>query len=169
VVEATARLGGLLEPARHGVPRETLEPSDRGDADALDSESDNLVERSPRMLEAVIRRAQRLRKRLSTLNAAVSTAPPGPRSVETVADDASSTDLSMQRTIGIETTQLPLRVGLVDERTATSEIGLKLYHPRELGTARQHLIAEAPFLDPIGWGYAGSMRRKEGDWTPKAA
>ena len=101
-----ARIGGLLDPARHGVPRETLEPSDRGDGDALDSEGDNLVERSSPMLEAVIRRAQRLRKRLSTLNAAVSTAPPGPRSVETVADDASGTDLSMQRTLGIETTQL---------------------------------------------------------------
>ena len=26
-----------------------------------------------------------------------------------------------------------------------------------------------PFLDPIGGGYAGFVRRKEGDWTPKAA
>jgi len=24
-----------------------------------------------------------------------------------------------------------------------------------------------PFLDPIGGGYAGFVRRKEGDWTPK--
>ena len=33
---------------------------------------------------------------------------------------------------------------LVDERTASSEIGLKLYHARRLGAGRQHLIAEAP-------------------------
>ncbi len=37
---------------------------------------------------------------------------------------------------------------LVDERTASSEIGLKLYHARGLGAGRQHLIAEAPT-----WGY----------------
>ena len=35
---------------------------------------------------------------------------------------------------------------LVDERTASSEIGLKLYHARRLGAGRQHLIAEAPYF-----------------------
>jgi len=40
-VEATARIGGLLKQARHGVPSETLDPSDRGHAGALDSESDD--------------------------------------------------------------------------------------------------------------------------------
>jgi len=38
-------------------------------------------------------------------DAPVSTAFPGPGSVETVADDASGTDFSMQRTLGVETAQ----------------------------------------------------------------
>ena len=37
---------------------------------------------------------------------------------------------------------------LVDERTASSKIGLKLYHARRLGAGRQHLIAEAPVGPP---------------------
>jgi hypothetical protein len=35
-------------------------------------------------------------------------------------------------------------VGLLDERTASSEITLKLYHPRGLGAGRQHFSTEAP-------------------------
>ncbi len=55
------------------------------------------------MLETVVGRAFRRRERHSALDAPVSTAFPGFRPVETVADDASGADFSAQRTLGIET------------------------------------------------------------------
>ena len=100
------------------------------------------------MLETLVGRAFRRRERLSALDAPVSTAFPRPRSVETVADDAPGTDFSVQRTLGVETAELLTSRDLVDERTASSEIGLKLYHARGLGAGRQHLIAEAPKVLP---------------------
>ena len=81
VVEATARIGCLLEPARHGVPPDTRDPSDRGDADALDSQCDDRVESSPSMLKTVVRRAFRRTQRLSAFNTPVSTPSPGSRFV----------------------------------------------------------------------------------------
>ena len=126
-IEATARIGCLLEPARHGVPRDTRDPSDRGDADALDSEGDNLVESSSTVLKTVVRRAFGRRERLSAFNAPVSTTPPGPRAVKTVADDVPGTDSSLERTSEIETSAiLQFGLALVHERTASLEIGLKL-------------------------------------------
>jgi len=50
------------------------------------------------MLETVVQRAFCRRERLSAPDAPVSTAFPGPRSVESVMDDANSTDFSVQRT-----------------------------------------------------------------------
>ena len=126
-IEATARIGSLLKPARHGIPGETLDPSDREDADALDSEGDNRVESSSTVLKTVVRRAFGRRERLSAFNASVSTAFPGSRSVETVADDVPGTDSSMERTCGIVTSAiLQFGLTLVGERTASLEIGLKL-------------------------------------------
>ena len=105
-VETTAHLGCPLEPARDGVPGNPLDPSNRGNADTLDSESDDRIKGSSSMLETVVGRAFRRRERLSALDAPVSTAFPRPRSVETVADDASGTDFSVQRTLGVETAEL---------------------------------------------------------------
>ena len=105
-IETTAHLGCPLEPARDGVPGNPLDPSNRGNADTLDSESDDRIKRSSSILETVVGRAFRRRERLSALDAPVSTAFPGPRSVETVADDAPGTDFSVQRTLGVETAEL---------------------------------------------------------------
>ena len=105
-IETTAHLGCPLEPARDGVPGNPLDPSNRGNADTLDSESDDRIKRSSSMLETVVGRAFRRSERLSALDAPVSTAFPGPRSVETVADDAPGTDFSVQRTLGVETAEL---------------------------------------------------------------
>ncbi len=101
------------------------------------------------MLETVVRRALCRRERLSTPDAPVSTAFPGPRSVESVADDASGTDSSVEHTSGIETSAiLQFGLALVDERTASLDIGLKLYHAHGLGPCRQQFMAEAPNLPP---------------------
>ncbi len=107
-VETAASGRRLLEPARDGVPGNSLDPSNRGNADAFDSEGDDRVESSSSMLETLllVGRASRRRERLFALDAPVSTAFPGPRSVESVADDASGTGFSMQRTLGVETAQL---------------------------------------------------------------
>ena len=52
---------------------------------------------------------------------------PGPGSVETVAHDVPGTDSSMDRTYGIGTSAiLQFGLALVDERTASLELGLKL-------------------------------------------
>ena len=127
MVKATANIGGLLEPPGHGISGNSFDPSNRGNADALDSESDDLVESSSSMLETVVGRALGRRERLSAPDAPVSTPPPGSRSVEAVADDVPGTDSSVERTCGIETPAI-LQFGLafVDERTASLEIGLKL-------------------------------------------
>jgi len=63
VVETTACGGGLLQPASDGVPANPLDPSNRANADALNSESDDRVERSSSMLEAVVGRAFGRRER----------------------------------------------------------------------------------------------------------
>ena len=97
---------GYPQPARDGVPGNPLDPSNRGNADTLDSESDDRIKGSSSMLETVVGRAFRRRERLSALDAPVSTAFPRPRSVETVADDAPGTDFSVQRTLGVETAEL---------------------------------------------------------------
>ena len=79
------------------------------------------------MLEPVVRRALGRGERLATRDAAVATAFPGSRSVEPVVDDVPGTDASMDRTYGIGTTViLHFGLALVDERTASLEIGLKL-------------------------------------------
>ena len=109
------------------VPGDPFEPSDRGDADALDPESDDRVESSSSMLETVVGRALGRRERLSAPDAPVSTPFPGSRSVETVADDVPRTDSSVERTCGFETSAiLQFGLALVDERTASLDIGLKL-------------------------------------------
>ena len=58
------------------------------------------------MLETVVGRAFRRGERLSALAAPVSTAFPGPGSVESVANDVSGTDFAPQRTCGIETSAI---------------------------------------------------------------
>ena len=60
-------------------------------------------------------------------------------------DDGSGIDVSVPRTLGVETAEFSSRrVGLVEERTVSLEIGLKLYHEDGLGAGRQQSIAEAP-------------------------
>ena len=51
VVESTTHLGCPLEPAGDGVPGNPLDPRDPGNADTLDSESDDHIESSSSMLE----------------------------------------------------------------------------------------------------------------------
>ena len=106
VVELTTHLGCLLEPAGDGVPGNPFDPGNRGNADTLDSESDDHIESSSSMLETVVGRAFRRGERLSALAAPVSTAFPGPGSVESVANDVSGTDFAPQRTCGIETSAI---------------------------------------------------------------
>ena len=127
LVEATAHVGCMLKPSSDGVPGNSLDPSNRGNADTLDSESHHRVESSSSMLETVVWRALGRGERLSARDAPISTAFPGSRSVETVADDVPGTDSSMDRTDGIGTSAI-LQFGLAlgDERTASLEIGLKL-------------------------------------------
>ena len=127
LVEAMANGGCMLKPASDGVPGNPLDPSNRGNADTLDPESNNRVETSSSMLETVVRRALGRGERLSARDAPVSTAFPGSRSVETVVDDVPGTDASMDRTYGIRTSAiLQFGLALVDERTVSLEIGLKL-------------------------------------------
>ena len=106
VIESTTHLGCLLEPAGDGVPGNPFDPGNRGNADTLDSESDDPIESSSSMLETVVGRAFRRRERLAALAAPVSTAFPGPRSVESVVNNASGTDCSIRRTCGIETSAI---------------------------------------------------------------
>ena len=106
VVESTTHLGCLLKPAGDGVPGKPFGPGNRGNADTLDSESDDPVESSSSMLETVVGRAFRRGERLSALAAPVSTAFPGPGSVESVANDVSGTDFAPQRTCEIETSAI---------------------------------------------------------------
>ena len=106
VIESTTHLGCLLEPAGDGVPGNPFDPGNRGNADTLDSESDDPIESSSSMLETVVGRAFRRGERLSALAAPVSTAFPGPGSVESVANDVSGTDFAPQRTCGIETSAI---------------------------------------------------------------
>ena len=47
-------LGCLLEPAGDGVPGNPFDPGNRGNADTLDSESDDPIESSSSMLETVV-------------------------------------------------------------------------------------------------------------------
>ncbi len=96
----------LTNRKRHGVPGNPFDPGNRGNADTLDSESDDPIESSSSMLETVVGRAFRRRERLSALAAPVSTAFPGPRSVESVVNNASGTDCSIRRTCGIETSAI---------------------------------------------------------------
>ena len=106
LVESTTHLGCLLEPAGDGVPGNPFDPRNRGNADTLDSESDDFIESSSSMLETVVGRAFRRGERLSALAAPVSTAFPGPGSVESVANDVSGTDFAPQRTCEIETSAI---------------------------------------------------------------
>ena len=127
VIESTTHLGCLLKPAGDGVPGNPFDPGNRGNADTLDSESDDPIESSSSMLETVVGRAFRRGERLSALAAPVSTAFPGPGSVESVANDVSGTDFAPQRTCEIETSAiLSLRLGPDDERTVSSEFWFKL-------------------------------------------
>ena len=104
-----------------------FDPSNRRNADTLDSESHNRVETSSSILEPVIRCALGRRERLAARDAPVATAFPGPGSVETVAHDVPGTHSSMDRTYGIGTSAiLHFGLALVDERTVSLEIGLKL-------------------------------------------
>ena len=57
-------------------------------------------------VETVVGRAFRRGERLSALAAPVSTAFPGPGSVESVANDVSGTDFAPQRTCEIETSAI---------------------------------------------------------------
>ena len=70
------------------------------------SESDDPIESSSSMLETVVGRAFRRGERLSALAAPVSTAFPGPGSIESVANDVSGTDFAPQRTCEIETSAI---------------------------------------------------------------
>ena len=51
VVESMTHLGCFLEPAGDGVPGNPFDPGNRGNADTLDSESDDHIESSSSMLE----------------------------------------------------------------------------------------------------------------------
>ena len=127
LAKSTTHGGGSFEPAGDGVPGQPFDPGDRGQANALDSEHDAGVERRAPMLETVVGCAGRRRERLSAPDAPISTAFPGSRSVKTVADEVPGTDASMDRTCGIGTSAiLPFGLALVDERTASLEIGHKL-------------------------------------------
>ncbi len=106
VIESTTHLGCLLEPAGDGVPGNPFDPGNRGNADTLDSESDDPIESSSSMLETVVGRAFRRGERLSALAAPVSTEFSGPGSVESVANDVSGTDFALQRTCEIETSAI---------------------------------------------------------------
>ncbi len=79
------------------------------------------------MLETVVGRALGRRERLCAPDAPVSTPFPGSRCVETVVDDVPGTDSFVEHTCGIETSAiLQFGLALVDETTASPEIGLKL-------------------------------------------
>ena len=102
-------------------------PGDRGNTDTLDSERDDPVERRSPMLKPVVRRALGRGECLSARDAPGSTALPGSCSVETVVDDVPGTDASMDRTYRIGTSAIPhFGLVLVDDRTTSLEIGLKL-------------------------------------------
>ena len=135
LAKSTTHGGGSFEPAGDGVPGQPFDPGDRGQANALDSERDDGVERRAPMLETVVGCAVRRRERLSAPDAPISTAFPGSRSVETVADEVPGTDASMDRTCGIGTSAiLQFGLALVDERTASLEIGAQtLAHRRVTG------------------------------------
>ena len=106
----------MLKPSSDGVPGNPLDPSNRGHAATLDPERHHRVEPSSSMLETVVRRALGRGEHLSARDAPVSTAFPGSRSVETVADDVPGTDASMDRTYGIGTFAiLQFGLALVDE------------------------------------------------------
>ena len=62
VIESTTHLGCLLEPAGDGVPGNLFDPRNRGNADTLNSESDDPIESSSSMLETVVGRAFRRRE-----------------------------------------------------------------------------------------------------------
>ena len=94
---------GPLEPAGDGVPGQPFDPRDRGDIDALDAQRDDRVERCSTVLETVVGGAFRRRKRLSAPDAPVATPFSSRGSVESVADNVSGRDVSVQRARGIET------------------------------------------------------------------
>ncbi len=85
------------------IPGQPFGPGDRRQTDPLDAECDDRVERRSTMLETVVGRALRRRKRLSASDAPVATPFSGCGSVESVADNACGRDVSGQRTRGIET------------------------------------------------------------------
>ena len=103
VVKSTTHRSGPLEPAGDGLPGQPFGPGDRRQTDPLNAQRDDRVERRSAMLEAVIGGAFRRRKRLAASDAPVATPFSGRGSVESVADDASGRDVSLQRTRGIET------------------------------------------------------------------
>lgn len=102
-VEPPTRTGRPLKPASDGVPGNPLHPSDRGDADTLDSEGRDLIESGSTMLETVVGCAPRRTERFSAAEAPVSVTLRRLCSVESVAYEASGLKFSVQRTFGVET------------------------------------------------------------------
>ena len=100
LVKSATHGGSLLQPAGDGVPGQPFDPGNRRQADALDSQRDDRVDRRSPVLETVIEGALGRRERVS---APVAAPFPGRGSVESIADDVAGLDVSAQRTRGIET------------------------------------------------------------------
>ena len=102
------------------------------------------------MLETVVGRAFRRGERLSALAAPVSTALPGPGSVESVANDVSGTDFARcLRCLLLVMCTHPFAKKALTLHLARSEgheryFGCNLMHCKVLASSHQHLMEEAP-------------------------
>ncbi len=104
-VEPTTSVGGQPEPASDSVSGNPFEPSNRGNADTLDSERRDRIEGTASMAKTVVGGALGRRERLSAPDAPVSATFPRPRSVESMAHDAPGID-SPTSTFGVQTTEV---------------------------------------------------------------
>jgi hypothetical protein len=95
------RGGRLFEPASDRDPGDSLYRSNRGLVQSLDSESGNLIESCMTELESMLERAGIEAECLTSSAATISTVPPPPGFVESVADDVSEGDLSRQWTFAV--------------------------------------------------------------------
>ena len=103
LVKSATHGGSSLQPAGDGVPGQPFDLGNRRQADALDSQRDDRVDRRSPVLETVIEGALGRRERVSAPDSPVAAPFPGRGSVESIADDVAGLDVSAQRTRGIET------------------------------------------------------------------